>query len=90
MTENRERSFELFEEYAGLKQHDIVKGVYQGKNFSGEIKSFTHYQDSGEVVANVSPGHGSEVYGDIHVDPATLSIQMRPGKIFRPGKITRE
>lgn len=95
MRENRERPVETFEEFGGFQQHDTVKGFYEGKSFSGgEIKSFTKYLDTGEVVANICATKNSVgFYNDIHVNPAALQLEFRMGKVkdnhFKLGKVTK-
>ncbi|MBI5530334.1 MAG: hypothetical protein HY918_02430 [Candidatus Doudnabacteria bacterium] len=95
MSETRERQSESFDSYGGFKQHDVVTGTFEGRNFEGEIKSFTKFLDTQEVVANITPhGNNSGIYNDIHINPSQINLKFSPGKIqsprFKPGKITRE
>jgi hypothetical protein len=79
MGPNRERPLETSEVYGEWEQHDLVSGIFKGKPFVGEVKSFTRYLDTGEVVANIATNPG-----DIHIDPSLLKLNMRPGKIENP------
>ena len=86
MSERRERQSESFDSFAGYKQHDKVSGVFNLLPFEGELKSFTRYLDTGDVLANVATDKG-----DVHVPVAVLKLEFRPGEItnpkFKPGKI---
>jgi|GEM_PF-4845625 len=86
MIESRERQSESFDSYADFKQHDKVSGTFNLLPFEGEVKSFTRYSDTGEVLANVAT-----TKGDVHVPVSVLKLEFRAGEItnpkFKPGKI---
>ena len=86
MSEYGDRQSEILEEFGGFKQHDIVNGTHEGRPFqAGEIKSFTKWLDTGEVVANITNTSNSVgLRGDIHVNPSSLKLNFRLGKAENP------
>ncbi len=94
MREQAERKCEVFEEFGGFKQHDIVDGTYEGGPFKGgEVKSFTRWLDTGEVVANITNTSNSVgLRGDVHVNPGSLKLKFRLGEVensrFKAGMIS--
>jgi hypothetical protein len=86
MNETRERQNESFDSYGDFKQHDKVSGTFNLLPFEGEVKSFTRYLDSGDVLANIATDKG-----DVHVPISSLKLQFRPGQVespkFKAGKL---
>ncbi len=86
MKETENRPNESVELYGGFKQHDRVEGVFNGRVFEGEIKSFTKFLDTGEAAANIA-----SMPADVHVPGEVLKFKMRPGQVenpkFKPGRI---
>ena len=90
MNERRERPFESFEEFQGLKQSDIVSFTYNGAYDEGDVKCFKKYLDTGSIMAVVSPTGQSLFHHDIEVEAGELKLKFRMGKtgnpVFKLGK----
>jgi hypothetical protein len=84
MNEKGNRPIEAYGEYGKLRERDTVSGEYEGRPFTGQIKSFTKYLDTGEVVANIETDRDSGARS-IQVKPEGLKFKMRLSRQVKLG-----